>query len=63
MLPQEVNDGIARAMGLKSQRVGFTRVRENFTTKEVIVTIEVYANKKQIAKIKNLLVEHLQYKT
>ena len=56
---QEVNDGVAKIMGLKAPKVWGVKVIENYITKEVRVIIEASATKGQIVKIKKLLIEHL----
>lgn len=60
MKPQEVNDGIAKVMGLKALKVGGVIVKENYNTKEVRIIIEASATKGQIVKIKDLLIGNLR---
>ena len=59
MEAQEVNEQIAKTMGIKSAKITYTNVMEHAQTKEMLVVITAQANKKQARKIKEILIEYL----
>jgi len=60
MKTKQLNDEIARTMGLKIKRVIATRVARNEETEELWVSMEVIATKKQSTKLIELLIKNLK---